>query len=126
MSSKTPPAMVATVFACGCRLTVDEHIWFYGRLKGLSAAAVGPEQDLLLQDVGLVPKRHALTRYLSGEPSLGRGLQVRWVEMRFYLRIVGSQRRSGAPRVSQVLRSRWVRKGAWKGEAALFKTGGLR
>lgn len=68
MVSKTPPAMMATVFACGCRLTVDEHIWFYGRLKGLSAAAVGPEQDLLLQDVGLVPKRHAQTRHLSGEP----------------------------------------------------------
>ncbi|EPQ08064.1 ATP-binding cassette sub-family A member 7 [Myotis brandtii] len=47
-------------------LTVDEHIWFYGRLKGLSAAAVGPEQDLLLRDVGLVPKRHAQTRHLSG------------------------------------------------------------
>ncbi|XP_028015270.2 phospholipid-transporting ATPase ABCA7 [Eptesicus fuscus] len=47
-------------------LTVDEHIWFYGRLKGLRAAAVGPEQDHLLQDVGLVPKRHAQTRHLSG------------------------------------------------------------
>ncbi|XP_070271734.1 phospholipid-transporting ATPase ABCA7 isoform X3 [Myotis yumanensis] len=47
-------------------LTVDEHIWFYGRLKGLSAAAVGPEQDLLLRDVGLVPRRHAQTRHLSG------------------------------------------------------------
>ncbi|XP_062038302.1 phospholipid-transporting ATPase ABCA7, partial [Lepus europaeus] len=47
-------------------LTVDEHMWFYGRLKGLSAAAVGPEQDRLLQDVGLVPKRGAQTRHLSG------------------------------------------------------------
>ncbi|XP_036095824.1 phospholipid-transporting ATPase ABCA7 isoform X1 [Molossus molossus] len=47
-------------------LTVDEHIWFYGRLKGLSQAAVGPEQDHLLQDVGLVPKRRAQTRHLSG------------------------------------------------------------
>ncbi|KAK2510038.1 hypothetical protein MC885_018422 [Smutsia gigantea] len=47
-------------------LTVDEHVWFYGRLKGLSAAAVGPEQDRLLQDVGLVPKRCAQTRHLSG------------------------------------------------------------
>nr|XP_031293899.1 phospholipid-transporting ATPase ABCA7 isoform X6 [Camelus dromedarius] len=47
-------------------LTVDEHVWFYGRLKGLSAAAVGPEQDRLLQDVGLVPKRHTQTRHLSG------------------------------------------------------------
>ncbi|XP_029772205.1 phospholipid-transporting ATPase ABCA7 [Suricata suricatta] len=47
-------------------LTVEEHIWFYGRLKGLSADAVGPEQARLLQDVGLVPKRHAQTRHLSG------------------------------------------------------------
>ncbi|XP_070271735.1 phospholipid-transporting ATPase ABCA7 isoform X4 [Myotis yumanensis] len=112
-------------------LTVDEHIWFYGRLKGLSAAAVGPEQDLLLRDVGLVPRRHAQTRHLSGEPRLGRSLQVRLVEMRLerglglYPRVVGSQRRSGAPRVSQVLGSRWVRKGAGKGEEALFKTGGV-
>ncbi|XP_069396601.1 phospholipid-transporting ATPase ABCA7 [Delphinus delphis] len=55
-------------------LTVDEHVWFYGRLKSLSAAAVGPEQDRLMQDVGLVPKRHALTRHLSGEEPLG-GIQ---------------------------------------------------
>uniref|UniRef100_A0A8C9BTB3 ABC transporter domain-containing protein n=1 Tax=Phocoena sinus TaxID=42100 RepID=A0A8C9BTB3_PHOSS len=55
-------------------LTVDEHVWFYGWLKGLSAAAVGPEQDRLMQDVGLVPKRHAQTRHLSGEEPLG-GIQ---------------------------------------------------
>lgn len=59
--------MVVIAFIYGCRLTVDEHLWFYGRLKGLSAAAIGPEQDRLLQDVGLVPKRHAQTRHLSGE-----------------------------------------------------------
>ncbi|XP_042638708.1 phospholipid-transporting ATPase ABCA7 [Orycteropus afer afer] len=47
-------------------LTVEEHVWFYGRLKGLSAAEVGPEQDRLLQDVGLVPKRWTQTRHLSG------------------------------------------------------------
>ncbi|XP_013360552.1 PREDICTED: ATP-binding cassette sub-family A member 7 isoform X2 [Chinchilla lanigera] len=47
-------------------LTVDEHVWFYGRLKGLSAAAVGPEQDRLLRDVGLIPKRSTQTRHLSG------------------------------------------------------------
>ncbi|XP_034513255.1 phospholipid-transporting ATPase ABCA7 [Ailuropoda melanoleuca] len=47
-------------------LTVDEHIWFYGRLKGLSAAAGRPEQARLLQDVGLVPKRATQTRHLSG------------------------------------------------------------
>ena len=58
-------------FVHGLRLTVDEHVWFYGRLKGLSAAAVGPEQDRLLQDMGLIPKRHAQTHHLSGEPRLG-------------------------------------------------------
>lgn len=47
-------------------LTVEEHLWFYGRLKGLPAAAVGPEQDCLLQDVRLAPKRHTQTRHLSG------------------------------------------------------------
>uniref|UniRef100_A0A8C7EMM2 ABC transporter domain-containing protein n=1 Tax=Neovison vison TaxID=452646 RepID=A0A8C7EMM2_NEOVI len=47
-------------------LTVDEHIWFYGRLKGLSAAAVRPEQARLLQDVGLVPKSGAQACHLSG------------------------------------------------------------
>ncbi|XP_012921244.1 ATP-binding cassette sub-family A member 7 [Heterocephalus glaber] len=47
-------------------LTVDEHVWFYGQLKGLSTAAVGPEQDRLLQDVGLVSKRSTQTRHLSG------------------------------------------------------------
>ncbi|XP_023589109.1 phospholipid-transporting ATPase ABCA7 [Trichechus manatus latirostris] len=47
-------------------LTVEEHVWFYGRLKGLSAAAVGPEQDRLLQDVGLIPKRWTQACHLSG------------------------------------------------------------
>ncbi|XP_077834795.1 phospholipid-transporting ATPase ABCA7 isoform X2 [Macaca mulatta] len=47
-------------------LTVGEHIWFYGRLKGLSAAVVGPEQHRLLQDVGLVSKQSVQTRHLSG------------------------------------------------------------
>lgn len=76
MFSVSLPAVVVIAFVYGCRLTVDEHLWFYGRLKGLSAAAIGPEQDRLLQDVGLVPKRHAQTRHLSGELSLGRSLQV--------------------------------------------------
>ncbi|XP_042553053.1 phospholipid-transporting ATPase ABCA7 [Dipodomys spectabilis] len=47
-------------------LTVEEHVWFYGRLKGLSAASVGPEEERLLQDVGLIPKRLSQTRHLSG------------------------------------------------------------
>ncbi|XP_078010201.1 phospholipid-transporting ATPase ABCA7-like isoform X1 [Phascolarctos cinereus] len=47
-------------------LTVEEHIWFYGRLKGLSQAAVGQELPRLLQDVGLPHKRQEQTRHLSG------------------------------------------------------------
>uniref|UniRef100_A0A4X2KQE6 ATP binding cassette subfamily A member 7 n=1 Tax=Vombatus ursinus TaxID=29139 RepID=A0A4X2KQE6_VOMUR len=47
-------------------LTVEEHIWFYGRLKGLSRAAVGQELPRLLQDVGLPHKRQEQTRHLSG------------------------------------------------------------
>lgn len=74
-------------------MTVDEHIWFYGRLKGLSAAAVGPEQDRLLQDTGLVPKRRVETRHLSGEPGLGRGGDL----------------------IPWGLRSRWVSNGQWRG-----------
>lgn len=110
-------ATVAAVLACGRRLTVDEHVWFYGRLKGLSVAAVGPEQDRLLRDVGLVPKRHAQTRHLSGEPSqggegMGRGRD-------FSPRAVGSRRRSGGPRRSPALSSRWAGRGAWRGQASL-------
>ncbi|XP_003502609.2 phospholipid-transporting ATPase ABCA7 isoform X2 [Cricetulus griseus] len=47
-------------------LTVEEHVWFYGRLKGLSAAAMIPEQEHLIQDVGLILKRDTQTRHLSG------------------------------------------------------------
>lgn len=54
-------------------MTVDEHIWFYGRLKGLSSAAVCPEQEQLVQDVGLEAKRGAQARHLSGEPQTDSG-----------------------------------------------------
>ncbi|XP_075831677.1 phospholipid-transporting ATPase ABCA7 isoform X3 [Microtus pennsylvanicus] len=47
-------------------LTVEEHLWFYGRLRGVLAAALGPEQERLIQDVGLTPKRDSQTRHLSG------------------------------------------------------------
>lgn len=125
------PTAVATLsFTRGRRLTVDEHVWFYGRLKGLSAAAVGPEQDRLLQDVGLVPKRHTQTCHLSGKSSLGRhnpnpnpnpkegaGILSRgWWEAR-------KDGRSGIPRRNQALRSRQVGKGTGRREGALPKTG---
>ncbi|XP_034149596.1 phospholipid-transporting ATPase ABCA1 isoform X2 [Esox lucius] len=47
-------------------LTVEEHVWFYGRLKGLSSEEVKKELDVLLQDVGLLHKRHEQTKNLSG------------------------------------------------------------
>ncbi|XP_021059994.1 ATP-binding cassette sub-family A member 7 isoform X1 [Mus pahari] len=47
-------------------LTVEEHVWFYGRLKGVSAAAMGPERERLIRDVGLTLKRDTQTRHLSG------------------------------------------------------------
>ncbi|XP_054608194.2 phospholipid-transporting ATPase ABCA1 isoform X2 [Nothobranchius furzeri] len=47
-------------------LTVEEHVWFYGCLKGLSEETVKAELGILLQDVGLLHKRHDLTKNLSG------------------------------------------------------------
>ncbi|XP_068599288.1 phospholipid-transporting ATPase ABCA1 [Brachionichthys hirsutus] len=47
-------------------LTVEEHVWFYGCLKGLSASEVKAELDTLLDDVGLLHKRHEQTKNLSG------------------------------------------------------------
>ncbi|NXR68463.1 ABCA1 protein, partial [Rhadina sibilatrix] len=47
-------------------LTVEEHIWFYGRLKGLSEQQVQEEMEQLLQDTGLPHKRREQTRNLSG------------------------------------------------------------
>ncbi|KAG8003116.1 ATP-binding cassette sub-family A member 1 [Nibea albiflora] len=47
-------------------LTVEEHVWFYGCLKGMSEAEVKAELDTLLGDVGLLHKRHEQTKNLSG------------------------------------------------------------
>ncbi|XP_077391609.1 ATP-binding cassette, sub-family A (ABC1), member 7 isoform X2 [Festucalex cinctus] len=47
-------------------LTVEEHVWFYGRLKGMSKEEVGAELDSWLEIVGLVHKRHDQTKTLSG------------------------------------------------------------
>ncbi|XP_056678235.1 phospholipid-transporting ATPase ABCA7 isoform X2 [Monodelphis domestica] len=47
-------------------LTVEEHIWFYGCLKGLSKEAVAQELPSLLKDVGLSHKREEQTCHLSG------------------------------------------------------------
>ncbi|XP_012735452.2 phospholipid-transporting ATPase ABCA1 isoform X1 [Fundulus heteroclitus] len=47
-------------------LTVEEHVWFYGCLKGLSEEKVMAEMSGLLEDVGLSHKRHEQTKNLSG------------------------------------------------------------
>uniref|UniRef100_A0A3P8V3D5 P-type phospholipid transporter n=1 Tax=Cynoglossus semilaevis TaxID=244447 RepID=A0A3P8V3D5_CYNSE len=47
-------------------LTVEEHIWFYARLKGLSEEQVKGEIEQILQDTGLPHKRTARTSTLSG------------------------------------------------------------
>ncbi|KAF3838949.1 hypothetical protein F7725_010717 [Dissostichus mawsoni] len=47
-------------------LTVEEHIWFYGRLKGLSEQQVQAEVEQILQDTGLPHKRKSRTSALSG------------------------------------------------------------
>uniref|UniRef100_A0A673AT76 P-type phospholipid transporter n=1 Tax=Sphaeramia orbicularis TaxID=375764 RepID=A0A673AT76_9TELE len=47
-------------------LTVEEHIWFYARLKGLSEEQVKSEIEQILQDTGLPHKRSSRTSTLSG------------------------------------------------------------
>lgn len=48
------------------RLTVEEHIYFYGRLKGRSSEEVKQEIDQMIKDVGLPHKRKDLAKNLSG------------------------------------------------------------
>ncbi|TNN33037.1 ATP-binding cassette sub-family A member 1 [Liparis tanakae] len=47
-------------------LTVEEHVWFYGRLKGLSERQVEAEVEQILRDTGLPHKRRCRASALSG------------------------------------------------------------
>ncbi|XP_032400407.1 phospholipid-transporting ATPase ABCA1 isoform X3 [Etheostoma spectabile] len=47
-------------------LTVEEHIYFYARLKGCSHNEVKHEMDQMIKDVGLPHKRKDLAKNLSG------------------------------------------------------------
>ncbi|XP_073763802.1 phospholipid-transporting ATPase ABCA1 isoform X1 [Danio rerio] len=47
-------------------LTVEEHIYFYARLKGRSSKEVKKEIDQMIKDVGLPHKRKDLAKNLSG------------------------------------------------------------
>ena len=46
---------------------MEEHIYFYARLKGRSKKEVDIEIDQMIQDVGLPHKRKELAKNLSGE-----------------------------------------------------------
>ncbi|XP_056103062.1 phospholipid-transporting ATPase ABCA1 isoform X2 [Rhinichthys klamathensis goyatoka] len=47
-------------------MTVEEHIYFYARLKGRSSKEVKKEIDQMINDVGLPHKRKDLAKNLSG------------------------------------------------------------
>ncbi|XP_048586908.1 ATP-binding cassette sub-family A member 2 isoform X2 [Nematostella vectensis] len=47
-------------------LTVDEHLWFYARMKGMAAHAVKTEMNQLVEDIGLPNKRNCAVETLSG------------------------------------------------------------
>lgn len=59
-----------------CRLTVEEHIYFYARLKGRSRSEVESEMDQMIKDVGLPHKRKELAKNLSGESLRGSDLHT--------------------------------------------------
>ena len=47
-------------------LTVEEHLWFYAKLKGAQSKYLSSEIDKMITDVGLVHKRNELSTNLSG------------------------------------------------------------
>lgn len=47
-------------------LTVEEHLWFYARLKGAPSKVVKVELEQMIKDVGLPHKRQELSSNLSG------------------------------------------------------------
>ncbi|XP_021369630.1 ATP-binding cassette sub-family A member 2-like isoform X2 [Mizuhopecten yessoensis] len=48
------------------KLTVQEHLWFYARLKGMKMEDIKPEMETMLEDIGLSKKRHCRVDCLSG------------------------------------------------------------
>lgn len=48
------------------KLTVEEHLWFYSRLKGMAEDEIRKEMDKMIEDLGLSNKRHSLVQTLSG------------------------------------------------------------
>lgn len=48
------------------KLTVEEHLWFYARLKGMKTEELKAEMETMIQDVGLPRKRNCTVDCLSG------------------------------------------------------------
>ena len=47
-------------------MTVDEHLWFYARLKGREAHEIQEESDKMVDDLVLRHKRNEISKNLSG------------------------------------------------------------
>ena len=47
-------------------MTVIEHFWFYGRLRGRTAKNVEEEAEEMVESLGLAEKRNAVASSLSG------------------------------------------------------------
>ncbi|KAM6965213.1 ATP-binding cassette sub-family A member 2 [Aplochiton taeniatus] len=48
------------------KLSVEEHLWFYSRLKGMAEEDIRKEMDKMIEDLELSNKRHSLVQTLSG------------------------------------------------------------
>ncbi|XP_040010578.1 ATP-binding cassette sub-family A member 2 isoform X4 [Xiphias gladius] len=48
------------------KLSVEEHLWFYSRLKGMAEEDIRKEMDKMIVDLELSDKRHSLVQTLSG------------------------------------------------------------
>ncbi|KAL0979073.1 hypothetical protein UPYG_G00180180 [Umbra pygmaea] len=48
------------------RLSVEEHLWFYSKLKGMAEEDIRKETDKMIEDLELNNKRHSLVQTLSG------------------------------------------------------------
>ena len=47
-------------------MTVREHLWFFGRLKGLAGADLEQDVDAYVAKLGITAKQHAQVATLSG------------------------------------------------------------
>ena len=45
---------------------MEEHLWFYARLKGARSEVVKTEMERMIKDVGLPNKRQEMSVNLSG------------------------------------------------------------